>query len=92
MKQDGDRSCLFHVARALMQLQARHGAARSIKGVGPAAAGVRGMLSRMRSELAADAPPLSPPGQGIDTIFLLDREVRTCFTFCLRFCLAKPLH
>ena len=62
-----------------MQLQSRHGAARSIKGVGPAAAGVRGMLSRMRSELAADAPPLPPPGQGIDTIFLLDREVRTWF-------------
>lgn len=76
LKYDGDRSSLYFVARALMQLQSRHGAARNIRGVGPAAAAVRSMLSRMRSELAAEAPPLPAPGQGIDTIILLDREVR----------------
>ena len=58
-----------------MQLQSHHGAARHIKGVGPAASAVRSMLSRMRSELGAEAPPLSPAGQGIDTIIIIDREV-----------------
>ena len=64
------------MARALMELQASHGAARRVMGVGPAAAAVRSIMSRMRSELGTDAPPPSPSEQGIDTLFILDREVR----------------
>ena len=76
LTQEGDQSSLFYVTRALMELQASHGAARRVMGVGPAAAAVRSIMSRMRSELGAEAPSPSPPDHGIDTLFILDREVR----------------
>ena len=75
LTQEGDQSSLFYVARALMELQASHGAARRVMGVGPAAGAARSIMSRMRSELGADAPPPSPSEQGIDTLFIMDREV-----------------
>jgi len=75
LSQEGDQSSLFYVARALMELQASHGAARRVMGVGPAAAAVRSIMSRMRSELGADAPPPAASEQGIDTMFIMDREV-----------------
>ena len=59
-----------------MELQASHSAARRVMGVGPAAAAVRSIASRMRSELGSDAPAPSSPDQGIDTLFILDREVQ----------------
>ena len=69
-----------------MELQASHGAARRVMGVGPAAGAARSIMSRMRSELGADAPPPSPSEQGIDTLVIMDREVifMPCCQTCAR--------
>ena len=55
---EGDRGCLYSVARALTQLQAVTGAVTRVKGKGPSAAALRRLLARMRRELGAAAPPL----------------------------------
>ena len=57
---EGDRSCLYDVAKALMGLQSALGCARVLKGKGAAAQAVRALLTRMRQELSPDELP--PPG------------------------------
>ena len=57
---EGDRSCLYDVAKALMGLQSAFGCARVLKGKGAAAQAVRALLTRMRQELSPDELP--PPG------------------------------
>jgi hypothetical protein len=55
---DGDTSCLYYAARALTRLQAMYGAAPRVLGKGAGAAAVKAMMTRMRRELGADAPPV----------------------------------
>lgn len=57
---EGDRSCLYDAAKALLGLQSALGCARVLKGKGAAAQAVRVLLTRMRRELSPDE--LSPPG------------------------------
>ncbi len=58
---EGDESCLFYVAKALMALQATHGTIPHVKGKGTAAAAVHRIMGRMRRELGQDAP--GPAGE-----------------------------
>lgn len=53
---EGDQGSLYYVARALVRLQALLGTIPRLKGKGPGAAAVRGMLARMRREQGAAAP------------------------------------
>mmetsp|Transcript_353 Transcript_353/g.424 ORF Transcript_353/g.424 Transcript_353/m.424 type:complete len:497 (-) Transcript_353:429-1919(-) len=69
---EGNRTCLFYVARALMKMQAIFGIIPEIKGVGEAAKLVKDMLLRMRKEIGADEPVVLPE---IDTLILIDRAV-----------------
>ena len=69
---DNDTSSLFHVATALMKLQALFGVIPFIYGQGRAAKHVTDLITRMRRELGDKGPQVAPQ---FDYLLLLDRSV-----------------
>lgn len=51
-------------------------------GKGEAAQAVQRIMSRMRAEQGRDAPAAAAPGEGIDTLVLLDRSVDLVTPMC----------
>ncbi|KAK9844079.1 hypothetical protein WJX81_004070 [Elliptochloris bilobata] len=76
---EGDQGSLYYVARALARLQAAFGAIPRLKGRGPGASAVRGMLARMRREQGAPAPAV---GGCFDEAVLLDRSLDCVTPMC----------
>eukprot|EP00887_Chlorella_sp_A99_P004182 scaffold23.g4182.t1 len=79
---DHDRSSLFYVARALQQLQQQTGTIPHVKGKGDTACAVQRILARLRREQGRDVPAAAAPGEGIDTLILLDRSVDIVTPMC----------
>ncbi|XP_076367418.1 vacuolar protein sorting-associated protein 33A isoform X2 [Tachypleus tridentatus] len=69
---ENDMTSLYYAARALMRLQALYGFIPSIYGKGKGAKLVFEMMTRMRRELSANEPQITPQ---IDNLVLLDRSV-----------------
>lgn len=67
-----DPTCLYEMARALIDLQALYGFAPVVYGKGFAAKTVYDFMSRIKREMTPDEPDTVPQ---IDTIIILDRQV-----------------
>eukprot|EP01090_Pellita_catalonica_P017405 TRINITY_DN5247_c0_g1_i1.p1 TRINITY_DN5247_c0_g1~~TRINITY_DN5247_c0_g1_i1.p1 ORF type:complete len:594 (-),score=95.78 TRINITY_DN5247_c0_g1_i1:73-1854(-) len=76
---DGDRTSLFHIARALMKMQALFGIIPNIKVKGNCAKSVLDMMLRMRRETGGKEAAISPE---IDTLILIDRDVDLITPMC----------
>eukprot|EP01112_Ceratiomyxa_fruticulosa_P014948 TRINITY_DN4340_c0_g6_i1.p1 TRINITY_DN4340_c0_g6~~TRINITY_DN4340_c0_g6_i1.p1 ORF type:complete len:617 (-),score=127.38 TRINITY_DN4340_c0_g6_i1:93-1943(-) len=76
---DGDRTSLFYVARSLMKLQSLFGLIPNIKGKGILSRQVADMMLRMRREMGAEEPTITPE---IDTLILLDRDTDMITPVC----------
>ncbi|XP_030847880.1 vacuolar protein sorting-associated protein 33A [Strongylocentrotus purpuratus] len=68
----GDPTCMFHVAKSLMKLQALYGIIPNIYGKGECSRQVTDMIMRMRREMAGTERLISPQ---IDCLLLIDRNV-----------------
>jgi len=76
---DGDRTCLFYVARALMKLQTIFGTIPTLKGKGKCSKLVVDMLLRMRKEMKEEESSKPPE---IDQLILIDRDIDLITPMC----------
>ena len=76
---DGDRTCLFYLAKSLMKLQALYGLIPSVRGKGIMAKLVAEMMLKMRREVSKDDVNLSSE---IDTLILFDRQLDMVTPMC----------
>uniref|UniRef100_T1J2P7 Vacuolar protein sorting-associated protein 33A n=1 Tax=Strigamia maritima TaxID=126957 RepID=T1J2P7_STRMM len=69
---ENDMTSMFHVAKALMTIQALYGVIGSVYGKGKCAKHVYDLMVRMRREMANVEPQMTPQ---IDSLLLIDRNV-----------------
>ncbi|EPS70755.1 hypothetical protein M569_04003, partial [Genlisea aurea] len=77
---DGDATCLWHIAKAIHNLEFSFGVIPNIRAKGKAAVRVSDILIHMQAEEPVNTPDMGIPE--INTLILLDREVDMITPMC----------